>query len=68
MENYDEARDYFADALQYLSEDLDFLKEYAFFLREDGQTEKMREIVNKYVMLNNETDFEMMGLLEEDYF
>ena len=68
MENYDKARDYFADALQYLSEDLDFLKEYAFFLREDGQTEKMREIVNKYVMLNNETDFEMMGLLEEDYF
>lgn len=68
IEDYEKARTYFADALEYLGEDLDFLKEYAFFLREDGQTEKMREIVNKYVMLNNESDFEMMALLEEDYF
>ena len=68
IEEYDKARDLFADASQYLTGDLDFLKEYAFFLREDGQTEKMREIANKYVMLNNETDFEMMALLEDDYF
>ncbi len=68
IEDYGKARDYFAEASQYLSEDLDFLKEYAFFLREDGQPEKMREIANKYVMLNSESDFEIMALLDEDYF
>lgn len=67
LEEYKKAGDLFDQAAQYLEDDLDFLKEYAFFLREDGQTEKMREMANRYVMLSTETDFEMMALLEDDY-
>ncbi len=67
-DEYEQARELFDQAAHYLTDDLDFLKEYAFFLREDGQTEKMREIANRYVMLSTETDFEIMALLDEDYF
>ncbi len=68
IEEYDKARDFYDLAYAYLAEDLDFLKDYAFFLREDGQRDKMREILEKYMALNPEPDNEMISLLDDlDY-
>lgn len=67
IDEYDKARSLFNQAAEYLKDDLDFLKEYAFFLREDGQNNKLREVVQKYVSINPEMDPEMMALLEDDY-
>lgn len=65
IDEYEEARNLFDQAAAFLEDDLDFLKEYTFFLREDGQREKMREVVQKYLSLNPEIDQEMASLLEE---
>lgn len=65
LDEYEEARKLFDQAAVYLEDDLDFLKEYAFFLREDGQRDKMRTVVQKYLKLNPEIDAEMAALLED---
>lgn len=68
VDEYEEARALYDQAALYLEDDLDFLKEYAFFLREDGQRDKMRTVVQKYLSLNPEIDPEMSALLEDfDY-
>lgn len=68
IEEYDEARTLFDQAAVYLEDQLEFLKDYAFFLREDGQRDKMRAVVKKYMKLNPEFDEEMASLLDDfDY-
>ena len=68
IEEYDEARTLFDQAAVYLEDNLEFLKDYAFFLREDGQREEMRAVVQKYLNLNPEFDEEMASLLDDfDY-
>lgn len=67
IEEYDKAREFYNLAYAYLAEDLDFLKDFAFFLREDGQRDKMKEIVEKYMALNPEADNEMVSLLDDLY-
>lgn len=66
MDEYDEARKYYDQAYQYLDENSDFLKDYAFYLREDGQRDKMKEVIQKYLQLIPGEDFEMVALLEDD--
>ena len=68
IEEYDEARKFYNLAYAYLADDLDFLKDFAFFLREDGQRDKMKEIVEKYMALNPESDNEMLSLLDDLYY
>lgn len=65
IEEYAKAREFYLLAYGYLAEDLDFLKEYALFLREDGQREKMQEVLEKYVALNPEPDHEILSLLDD---
>lgn len=68
LDEYDTARKYYEQANLYLDDDSDFLKEYAFFLREDGQRDKMKVVINKYLTLIPGEDFEMAALLDEfDY-
>lgn len=66
LDEYDEARKYYDQAYQYLDENSDFLKDYAFYLREDGQRDKMKEVIQKYLQLIPGEDFEMVALLEDD--
>lgn len=68
LEEYEKARTFFDQAYPYLEDQLDFLKDYALFLREDGQREKMREVIEKYLELSPEFDQEMASLLEDDDF
>lgn len=65
IEEYDQARDYYDQAYAYFEQDLDFLKDYAFFLREDGQREQMRLVLEKYVALNPQPDHEILSLLDD---
>ncbi len=65
IEEYDQARDYYNQAYAYFEQDLDFLKDYAFFLREDGQRERMRLVLEKYVTLNPQPDYEILSLLDD---
>lgn len=67
IEEYDEARKFYNLAYAYLADDLDFLKDFVFFLREDGQREKMREVLEKYMSLNPEPDNEILSLLDDFY-
>ncbi|SHE60065.1 Tetratricopeptide repeat-containing protein [Atopostipes suicloacalis DSM 15692] len=66
LDEYDQARDYFDQAYNELNDHLDFLKDYAFFLREDGQREKMHEVLERYTSINPEYDEEIASL-KEDY-
>lgn len=68
MEEYEKAREFYNLAYAYFAEDLDFLKDFAFFLREDGQRDKMKEVVEKYIALNPESDNEMLSLLDDLYY
>ena len=65
IDEYDTARKYYEQANLYLDDDSDFLKEYAFYLREDGQRDKMKVVINKYLTLIPGEDFEMAALLDE---
>lgn len=65
IEEYDKAGELFNRSYAYFSEDLAFLKEYALFLREDGQREKMQEVLQKYLALNPHPDNEILSLLED---
>lgn len=67
-DEYDMARKYYEQANLYLDGDSDFLKDYALFLREDGQRDKMKIVINQYLALIPGEDFEMAGLLDDfDY-
>lgn len=65
LEEYDQARDLFEQSYNYLNDDLDFLKDYAFFLREDGQREKMQEVLARYTSMNPEYDDDIASLLDD---
>lgn len=65
IEDYEKAREYFNTAFNYFADDFVFLKEYAIFLREDGQREKMREVLERYLTLNPNPDNEVMSLLDD---
>ena len=65
IDEYDIARKYYEQANLYLDDDSDFLKDYAFFLREDGQRDKMKTVINKYLTLIPGEDFEMAALLDD---
>ena len=65
VDEYDLAREFFVKAEPYFTEDLDFLKEYAIFLREDGQRDKMREVLETYLRLNPHPDNEVLSLLDD---
>lgn len=65
IEEYDKAGELFIQSYTYFSEDLAFLKEYALFLREDGQREKMQEVLQKYLALNPNPDNEILSLLDD---
>lgn len=65
LEEYDQARILFAQAYHYLNDRLDFLKDYAFFLREDGQRDKMRTVLEEYMNLTAEPDDEMLSLFDD---
>lgn len=68
VDEYDTARKYYEQANLYLDDDTDFLKDYAFFLREDGQRDKMKTVINQYLSLLPGEDFEMAALLDDiDY-
>lgn len=68
LDHYNQARDYFNQAYNDLNDDLDFLKDYAFFLREDGQREKMHEILERITNINPEYDEEIASLIDEDLY
>lgn len=65
IDEYDKAREFFTLAYPYFSKDLTFLKEYAIFLREDGQRDKMKEILEDYLKLNPQADNEILSLLDD---
>lgn len=65
IEDYEKAREYFDTAFNYFADDFVFLKEYAIFLREDGQREKMGEVLQRYLQLNPTPDNEVMSLLDD---
>lgn len=65
MDEYDTARKYYEQANLYLDSDSDFLKDYALFLREDGQRDKMKTVIHKYLALIPGEDFEMAALLDD---
>lgn len=65
LDEYDNARTLFEQAYDYLDANLDFLKDYIFFLREDGQRDKMQEVLNKYTSMTFEYDDEIASLLDD---
>lgn len=67
VDEYNKARDFFDQAYNYLDDHLDFLKDYAFFLREDGQREKMQEVLEKYTSMNPEYDDDIASLMDDDF-
>lgn len=64
-DEYEKASEFFDKAYPYFVEDLTFLKEYAIFLREDGQRDKMKTILEQYVVLNPHPDEEILSLLDD---
>lgn len=67
IEEYNQAREFYDAAYSYFSKDLDFLKEFAFFLREDGQRDTMRKVIEKYMSLAPAPDNEIASLLDDFY-
>ena len=65
LDEYDKARDYFNQAYIGLTNNLAFLKDYAFFLREDGQREKMHDILERYISIDPEYDEDIASLMED---
>lgn len=69
IEEFEKARELFDEAYKYLSDQVLFLKDYILFLREDGQREKMKELILKYQELNPDLDEEILSLLDDEpYF
>lgn len=68
VDEYDKSRTQFEQAYAYLATEIDFLKDYAFFLREDGQRDKMKQIVQQYLALSTEPDVEMEALLDDYHY
>lgn len=69
IEEFEKARELFDEAHKYLSDQVLFLKDYILFLREDGQREKMKDLILKYQELNPDLDEEILSLLDDEpYF
>lgn len=65
LDDYDKARELFDQTYDYLDANLDFLKDFIFFLREDGQREKMQEVLSIYTTMVTEYDDEIASLLDD---
>lgn len=69
IEAFEIARKLFDEACRHLSDQVLFLRDYILFLREDGQREKMKELILKYQELNPDLDEEILSLLDDEpYF
>lgn len=64
LEEFDLANIHYKQASQELSHEPEFLKEYAVFLREEGQLEKAKELLQHYLQ-HEPGDNEAQSLLED---
>ncbi|MGX7148863.1 tetratricopeptide repeat protein [Enterococcus ureasiticus] len=64
LEEFDLAKVHFEQAYQELSHEPEFLKEYAVFLREEGQLEKAKELLQHYLQ-HEPGDNEAQSLLDD---
>ena len=64
LEEFDLAKVHFEQAYQELSHEPEFLKEYAVFLREEGQMEKAKELLQHYLQ-HEPGDTEAQSLLDD---
>ncbi|MGX7262558.1 tetratricopeptide repeat protein [Enterococcus crotali] len=64
LEEFDLAKVHYEQAYQELSHEPEFLKEYAVFLREEGQLEKAKELLQHYLQ-HEPGDNEAQSLLDD---
>jgi tetratricopeptide (TPR) repeat protein len=64
LEEYVMAAAHYEQASHELEHEPDFLKEYAFFLREEGQLNKTKELLTRYLKLEP-GDLEALSVLDD---
>ena len=64
LEEYADAKKYYELAHPYMDIDADFLKDYGIFLREEGQLDKSKEVLQAYLTMVPD-DLMIVTMLEE---
>lgn len=64
-EDFSKAKEYYEKAYPYLKDNAGYLKDYALFLREEGDQDAFRKVVQNYLELNP-SDIDMIELINNE--